>query len=101
MKILFQTRQDYRKNPAGDTIQLLATAQGLKNLGVEVHLSLNSKLDISEYDLIHIFNATRVADASMYLENAKKQKKPVVVSPVYWNMQSYLENAKKQKKPVV
>lgn len=91
MKILFQTRQDYRRNPAGDTIQLLATAQGLKNLGVEVHLSLNSKIDLSEYDLVHIFNATRVVDASMYLENAQKQAKPVVLSPVYWNMQSYLE----------
>ncbi len=95
MKILFQTRQDYRKNPAGDTIQLLATAQALKNLGVEVHLSLNPKVPLGDYDLVHIFNATRVVDAAMYLENARKQHKPVVVSPVYWNMQQYLEKGNK------
>ncbi|AGA68142.1 glycosyltransferase [Desulfitobacterium dichloroeliminans LMG P-21439] len=92
MKVLFQVRQDYRKHPAGDTIQLLATAQALKNLGVQVFLNLNPKVQLEEYDLVHIFNVTPVVDVSMFFENAKKQNKPLVVSPSYWNMESYLKN---------
>ncbi len=93
MKVLFQVRSDYRKNPAGDTVQLLATAQALKNLGVQVYLSLNPQVRLEEYDLVHIFNATRVSDASLYFENAKKQKKPIALSPIYWNMQMFLEKS--------
>ncbi|HHY27142.1 MAG TPA: glycosyltransferase [Desulfitobacterium dehalogenans] len=91
MKVLFQIRQDYRKNPAGDTIQLLATAQALKNLKIQVFLSLDPKVQLEEYDLVHIFNVTRVVDASMFFENAKKQNKPIVASPIYWNMEHYLK----------
>lgn len=89
MKVLFQVRSDYRKSPAGDTVQLLATAQALKNLGVQVYLSLNPQIRLDEYDLVHIFNATRISDCSMFFENAKKQQKPIVVSPIYWNMESF------------
>lgn len=91
MKVLFQVRPDYRKNPAGDTVQLLATAQALQKLGIQVHVSLNPNIQLDEYDLVHIFNVTRVSDTSMYLENAKRQKKTVVLSPIYWNMQKFLE----------
>lgn len=91
MKVLFQVRSDYRKNPAGDTVQLLGTTQALQKLGIHVFLSANPNIQLDEYDLVHIFNATRVSDASMYFENAKRQKKPVVLSPIYWNMQKFLE----------
>lgn len=91
MKVLFQLRSDYRKNPAGDTVQLLGTAQALQKLGVQVFISADPHIELSEYDLVHIFNITRASDASMYIENAKRQKKPVVLSPIYWNMQKYLE----------
>lgn len=92
MKVLFQVRSDYRKNPAGDTVQVLGTAQALQKLGVQVYLSVNPNVQLEEYDIVHIFNATRVSDASMYFENAKRQKKPVVLSPIYWNMQKFLEH---------
>ena len=36
MKILFQVRPDFMKNPAGDTVQMVSTGQGLKSLGVDV-----------------------------------------------------------------
>jgi glycosyltransferase involved in cell wall biosynthesis len=89
VKVLFQVRPDYRKNPAGDTVQLLATAQALKNIGVQVYLSLDPNIRLDEYDLVHIFNATRISESSMYFENAKKQQKPVVLSPIYWNKQDF------------
>jgi glycosyltransferase involved in cell wall biosynthesis len=93
VKVLFQVRPDYRKNPAGDTIQLLATAQALKNLGVQVYLSLDPNIRLEEYDLVHIFNATRISDTSMFVENARKQQKPIVLSPIYWNMGKFLEKS--------
>jgi glycosyltransferase involved in cell wall biosynthesis len=94
VKVLFQVRSDFRKNPAGDTVQVLATAQALRNLGVQVYLSLDPFIILDDYDLVHIFNVTRVSDCSMYFENARKQKKPIALSPIYWSMDNFLKDLK-------
>lgn len=98
MKVLFQVRPDFLKNPAGDSIQILATAQGLKELGVEVNISSDPNIYMEGYDLIHIFNLTRIKETYMYFMNAKKQKKAIAISPIYWNPASFLqrEDAKPQ-----
>ena len=85
MKVLFQIRPDYARNPAGDTVQMIATGQGLKNLGVEVELSTDPNVDLTPYDLVHIFNMTRIKESYMFFLNARKQKKKTVISPIYWN----------------
>lgn len=90
MKVLFQIRPDYLKSPAGDTVQMMETGRGLKNLGVEVSLATDPNVDLSPYDLIHIFNLTRIKESYMYFMNAQKQKKKVVVSPIYWNPHFFL-----------
>ncbi|MDQ7092683.1 glycosyltransferase [Desulfosporosinus sp. PR] len=84
MKILFQARPDFMKNPAGDTVQLVSTGQGLKNLGIEVHFSADPNLDLTPYDLVHIFNLTRIKESYMFFCNAQKQQKKIVLSPIYW-----------------
>lgn len=90
MKVLFQTRPDYLTNPAGDTVQLVYTGQALKSLGVEIALSTDPNVLLSPYDLVHIFNITRIKESYMFFLNAQKQKKRIVTSPIYWNPEFYL-----------
>lgn len=89
MKVLFQARPDFMKNPAGDTVQMVSTGQELKRLGVEVNISTDTNIDLSPYDFVHIFNITRIKESYMYFLNAQKQKKKVVLSPIYWPPNAY------------
>ena len=91
MKVLFQARPDFMNNPAGDTVQMVSTGQELKNLGVEVHLSADPNIDLSPYDLVHIFNITRIKESYMFFLNAQKQQKKVVLSPIYWPPNAYFK----------
>jgi len=90
MKVLFQARPDFIKNPAGDTVQIVSTGQKLNSLGIEVHLSSDPNLDLSPYDLVHIFNITRIKESYMFFLNAQKQQKKTVISPIYWPPNAYL-----------
>ena len=89
MKVLFQARPDFMKNPAGDTVQMVSTGQALKNLGIEVHLSADPNIDLSPYDFVHIFNITRIKESYMFFLNAQKQKKEIFISPIYWPPNAY------------
>lgn len=91
MKVLFQARPDFLQNPAGDSVQLIATGQELKKLGVEVHIATNPNLDLTPYDLIHIFNITRIKESYMFFLNAQKQGKKIILSPIYWPPEAYLK----------
>ncbi|GAB6152840.1 glycosyltransferase [Desulfosporosinus burensis] len=91
MKVLFQARPDFMKTPAGDTVQMVSTGQELKNLRVEVHLSSDPNLDLSPYDLVHIFNITRIKESYMFFLNAQKQRKKIVLSPIYWPPNAYFK----------
>ena len=91
MRILFQVRPDFMKNPAGDSVQIVSTGQELKKLGVEVHLSTDPNIELSPYDLIHIFNFTRIKESYMYFLNAQRQHKKTVISPIYWPPNAYLK----------
>jgi len=91
MKVLFQARPDFMKNPAGDTVQMVSTGQELKKLGIEVHLSADPNIDLSPYDVVHIFNITRIKESYMFFLNAQKQQKKIVLSPIYWPPNAYLK----------
>ena len=91
MKVLFQARPDFMKNPAGDTVQMISTGQELKNLGIEVHLSADPNIDLSPYELVHIFNITRIKESYMFFLNAQKQQKKILLSPIYWPPNAYLK----------
>ncbi|MFZ3101133.1 MAG: glycosyltransferase [Desulfitobacteriaceae bacterium] len=94
MKVLLQIRPDFLKNPAGDTVQMLSTGQGLKNLGVEISISTDPNQLLSSFDLVHIFNITRIKESYLFFLNAQKQQKKTVLSPVYWNPSAFLQRDK-------
>ena len=91
MKVLFQARPDFMKTPAGDTVQMVSTGQELKKLDVEVHLSADPNFDLSPYDLVHIFNITRIKESYLFFLNAQKQGKRIVISTIYWPPNAYFK----------
>lgn len=91
MNILMQIRDDYQKHIAGDSIQLLMTKKYLEALGVNIEVSSKYSDSLSQYDIIHIFNTTRIKESYRFSLNALKQKRPYVLSTIYWNMKDYLE----------
>lgn len=89
MKILFCIRNDYLTNFAGDTKQLLETEDYLKKKGLSVVINSGEITDYSEYDIIHLFNLTRITETYRYYKTAKKFNKIIVISPIYWDLQKY------------
>jgi len=85
MKILIQNRPDTFEVFGGDSVQMIKTAEFLRKLGVQVDISLELAPRLDDYEIVHLMNITRVKFTYAQLINAKKQKKKVVLSPIYWN----------------
>jgi glycosyltransferase involved in cell wall biosynthesis len=81
-----QIRGDVQKRPGGDFIQLLKTKEQLEKLGLTVDVSHNDRISLSRYDLVHLFNVTRITETYYFLKNALAQGKPVVLSPIYHSL---------------
>ena len=84
MKVLMQIRENYLTGPGGDTIQLLKTKEYLEKIGVEADVSTELEPDLSSYDLVHLFNLTRIQETFIQAKNAKKQGKRIALSTIYW-----------------
>jgi len=89
MKILLNSRVDLFTKPGGDTAQILKTAEYLKKAGVAVDISIKLKENLNDYNLVQIFNITRPHEAYLQYLNAKKQKKPVIITPLYQNFDEW------------
>ncbi len=89
MKILMQNRIDAFDKPGGDTEQMLKTKEQLEVLGLQVDVSLEYHPDLSSYDLVHLFNTTRIHETYVQFLNARRQNKPVVLSPIYHDYSEY------------
>lgn len=83
MKVLMQNRADAFTNSGGDTVQMLKTKEELEKLGVEVDISLELEPNLDGYDIVHLFNISRINETWMQCVNAKKQGKKIVVSTIY------------------
>jgi glycosyltransferase involved in cell wall biosynthesis len=88
-RVLFNIREDYLSNPGGDTIQLLKTAEALRSLKVETDIANEVRPDLNHYDVVHLFNLTRVRETLSQCENARKFNIPVALSTIYWNMDEF------------
>lgn len=97
MKVLMQTRQNVFDLAGGDTTQLVKTKEALESKGIDVDLSLDLRPDVSGYDVVHLFNLTRVQETFIQSKNAKEAGKPVVLSTIYWPTDSF--EKKRSKRP--
>jgi glycosyltransferase involved in cell wall biosynthesis len=87
MKVAFITRSTLYKVPGGDTIQITETAKHLRELNIEVKISLShEKINYKEFDLLHFFNLIRPADI---LYHVKRSKIPYVISPILVDYSEY------------
>jgi glycosyltransferase involved in cell wall biosynthesis len=96
MRVLFCIRSNYLKSIAGDSIQLLTMAKFLRDKGIKIDINTGEIKDYSSYDIIHLFNLTRVSETYKYYKIAKSSKKNVVITPIYWNLEKYYLYAKNE-----
>lgn len=94
MNILFQSRKTLFSAPGGDTTQILKTKEYLEKLGVHVDISLELEPDISQYDIIHVFNLMRPQDIYLQIKNAKQHQKKVALSTIYGPYEEYEKKAR-------
>lgn len=85
MNVLMCNRLDMFSKPGGDTVQLNYTKKYLEKFGVRVDIANDVRSDFRDYDLVHIFNITKIDETYQFCINAKKQQIPIVLSPIYWN----------------
>ncbi len=94
MRILMQSRVTLFSVPGGDTIQILKTKEYLEKLGVQCDISLELEPDLAGYDIVHLFNLMRPQEVYLQAQNAKRQGKPVILSPIYGLYTEYERNAR-------
>lgn len=87
-KILIFDRFNSAQFPGGDTVQIKAIEKYLIQKGHNVTLSHNPQEDLSPFDYILIFNLTNPYEAYICAKAAVKYKKPYILFPVYWNLDS-------------
>lgn len=94
MKVLFQSRKTLFSAPGGDTTQMLKTKEYLERLGVEVDVTIDLEPDLSEYDIVHIFNLMRPQDVYLQMKNAKQYGKKIALSTIYGPYEEYEKKAR-------
>jgi glycosyltransferase involved in cell wall biosynthesis len=92
MRVLMIARKTLNTVPGGDTVQINSTAKYLRNLGIEVNISLgDSAIDYSKYDIMHFFNIIRPDDI---LPHILRTNLPFVVSTNFVDYSEYEKNRK-------
>lgn len=89
MKVLMCIRKDYLNNFAGDSMQFVKTIEHLKSYNVDIYINNGCISDFSIYDIIHLFNLTVMEETYQYYKRAIMYNKPVVISPIYWDLTRY------------
>ena len=89
INVILQGRSNLFSKPGGDTAQIKDLRNGLirKGLGVRISTELKPPLDV--YDIVHLFNITRVHETYIQMANAKRQGTPVVCSTIYHDLREY------------
>src|SRR5439155_10534755 len=87
-------RPDAGLRPGGDVVQAEKTAEALRRTGVRVRLG--SGEGMSDADVVHIFNLQTPAWTLAQVRAAQRLRKPIVLSPVYWNWHRLLLGAAAQ-----
>jgi len=87
MRVLFINRTDADERPGGDTVQMHETVRALRALGVEIeeHLGPASTEQMSQFDIVHLFNLQTPFFTAPEAVKAKEAGKKLAVSTIYWD----------------
>lgn len=89
MTVLFLTRTSIDQLSGGDKIQILKTKGALESLDVTVRLSSGRVRDLTDIDVVHLFNPSQVS--AEVLRQLKLHRLPLVVSTIHWDMREYYQ----------
>lgn len=87
MKILLWTRSDCFKAKGGDMVQVENTYIELKKLGLDVVVSDKNNIDLTEFDIIHLFQLDWTPETYLHAKRAKKLGKKIILSPIHHSVE--------------
>ncbi|MEO7933364.1 MAG: glycosyltransferase [Chthoniobacterales bacterium] len=87
MKVLLRIRGDVDQFPGGDYVQLLETKAALEKLGVHCTVAPGLEKIAGEFDVVHLFNTTRVHETWLQFLAAKEQNQRIVLSPIWHSLE--------------
>lgn len=94
MKVLFQSRVDLYNPRGGDTFQMEKTKSAIEKIDptIDIDISLNlHEKNISDYDIVHLFNIDWICETYLQAKNAKKHNKPLVLSAIHHSYKEVLD----------
>jgi len=96
MRVLLQTRSavSVASSTGGDVTQAHETARGLGALGIDARVSSELEPDLTDVDLVHLFNLVRPQDVMVQARHAWRHGRPVALSTVYCDMWEFDTSAR-------
>ena len=82
LRIAMQNRPNTMDAAGGDTVVMQNLKQELEKMGMQVDLQFKLE-DLSQYDIVHIYNFVLPEMLKLYVDNALKQNKPSIITPMY------------------
>jgi glycosyltransferase involved in cell wall biosynthesis len=79
-------RKDGSSVPGGDVVQMEKTGAELERLGCKVDYRFGDLGDLNGFDMVHVFNTTRIDDTYRMMLHAQSTGRPVVVSTIWHSM---------------
>lgn len=92
IRVLFQTRYNIFERKGGDTVQLLKTKEALEKKypdKIQVTIDNNPFIDLSTFDIVHVFNLLRPQESYQFVKNAVDQGVPIALSTIYWKSEVF------------
>lgn len=88
MRALLWNRPNAESSPGGDTVQWRHTAEALRARGVAVQETIApaAELDLSGFDLVHLFNLQSEGPALAVAERAAAAGVPIALSTIWWDL---------------
>jgi glycosyltransferase involved in cell wall biosynthesis len=83
MRALLRIRGDVDRFPGGDYLQLLETQAALEKIGVHCTVAPGLGDVAGHFDVVHLFNTTRIHETYLQYLAARTQNLPVVLSPIW------------------
>ncbi len=89
MRVLWLVRRNLTDHPGGDTVQILQTAQALRDRGIAIEMHYSMPDNLSGYDLAHLFHLDRLWENRPHADALSRAGLPMVLSTIYWPTEEF------------
>lgn len=84
--LLSNSRREWATDWGGDSTQVVETRNALQEMGIRAELDSGERVDMQEFDLLHVFNIQTPRAGLRQMRAAKQQGVPVALSTIYWDL---------------